>query len=171
MAYRESDKLGPKLSKHLPKTGSWLGAALLGFAAAAGAGVYAFSLEQLSMRVAAFAVVMGGLGVYFFGEWRRLSRIGVALHERGLIYVSSTTARLTLAWDEIATLEARYALGLRKRGTADERNRLDLVIVTTGGARLQVPRELNGFVELCAVIEQRTGRPVTRTLVQNLMNR
>jgi hypothetical protein len=171
MPYRQEDKLGPKLSDHRPSAGSWIGAGIFSLVAAAAGGWYVLNAERGSMQTLVGVFMMGGFGFYSIVEWKRLTRIHVALHERGLFYVSAATTPLSIAWDEVAALEARYVPGMRKRGVTDEGNRVSLVITTTGGARIDLPKELPGFFPLCATVEQRTGKPITRTLVQNLMNR
>jgi hypothetical protein len=101
----------------------------------------------------------------------RLRTTGLVLHERGFLYLSMSTTPLEITWDEVAALEARYVPGLRKNGILDEGNRVSLVITTASGVRVDLPKELEGFVDLCSTVEQRSGKPVERTLVRNLMQR
>jgi len=171
MPYRDDGRLGGRLSAHRARAASWLWAGILGIACAPLFGWFAATDRHTSMRPIIGIFVMGGFGFYALKEWLRLRAIGVALHERGFLYLSGTITPMTITWDELASLEARYVPGLRKLGVRDEGNRVALLLVTKSGAHVDLPKELEGFASLCATIERQTGLPVTRTLVQNVMHR
>ena len=126
MPYRDSDRLGKKLSEHRISAGgaaSWFGGGLLGFAFCPLFLYLSASGHEFSPKLALGGIMMGVIGAWAFHGWWQMRGIALGLHERGLSYRSNQTTSLEVLWEEITTLEGRYALGARKRGTADEGNR------------------------------------------------
>jgi hypothetical protein len=169
MPYRDSDRLGPKSADHSGAgggAGSWLGAAILGALFAPLFLYLAFTGHVFSPKLLVGAVVMGGFGWYAFQEYLRLRSISVGLHENGMVYASSEVQRAEILWSEILALEARYVQGMRKRGTADEGNR-----VSTGSGSFLVPKELDRAPQLWRVIEEKTAREPKKVLLVNGLSR
>jgi hypothetical protein len=171
MPYREDGRLGRRLSAHRAGAVSWLIAGLMGFAFSPLLIWHVATAERYSMQSVVGIFATAGFGIFAIKEWLRVRAIGIALHERGFLYLSSRTTPLEITWEEVAALEARYVPGLRKKGAADEGNRVALVITTKKGVSIDLPKELDQFFPLCHAIEQHTGKPVTKTVVQNLMQR
>lgn len=171
--YRESAKLGRRLGVHRLGAGSgasWLVAAVLGVAALPGFGYLAAHMKSLRLGIG--ALVMGAFGIYAFAEWRRLRGIEVALHEDGIAYRATGAAEpVELRFVDLVALEARYVRGALGRGAADEGNRVLLVARSAAGQSIELPKELQGFRELCETLEKRSGAPVSRTVIANLMQR
>jgi hypothetical protein len=170
MIARDQGRLGPRLSVHRPRAGSWLVAAIVAVAFVVLFVWWAATSRGSVVGPLSGALFMGGFGYYAVREWMRLRLMGVALHESGLLDLSGG-ARLEITWDDVVALEARYVPGVLKKGAGDEGNRVALVLTTSGGAQVDLPKELEGARDLWATVEQRTGKPLARTVVQNLMGR
>jgi hypothetical protein len=170
MPSQADNRLGPRLSVHRARAGSWLAAAIVAAAFAVAFVWWAVTRRGSVVGPLSGAIFMGGFGYYAVTEWMRLRLMGVVLHESGLLCLSGG-GRLEIAWDDVVALEARYVPGMLKKGAGDEGNRVALVITTSGGTRVDLPRELDAARDLWARVEQRTGKPLARTVVQNLMGR
>lgn len=173
MPYRDSDRLGPKTSEHRLSTsggGSWIGAAVLGAVFCPLFLYLALSGRDFSPKLLVGGVVMGGFAFYAFAEWQRLKKISIALHSNGIAYSSAEISQLEVPWSEIRALEGRYVPGLRKRGPADEGNRVTL-LVATAATSFTIPKEIEGARDLWKVIEEKSGCEMKKVLVQNTLSR
>lgn len=151
-------------------TFNYLGAALLG----SGFGLFLIRWGLTAQHAPHLKQVIGGvlclgLAVWMAAEFNRLRRLTFTLHTNGM--TSSEGARLT--WSDIVAIEARYVPGLRKRGTNDERNVVAAWVLTRGQEPVKLPRELGlrELAALLALIAERSGAPVNKVLVANLMQR
>lgn len=168
MTYREDPRLGARQSRHAVRGGSYLGATLL-------CGVFAvffawFAHEEASLKVGIGVLVMLGLGWTFFQEWLRIRTMMLAVHEGGISMTNESGQRIDLLFDEILLLEARYVLGMRKKGLADEGNRVSLHVFNQRD-HVSLPREMEGFHALGALLVKKTGLVEKRVLIAGLDKR
>jgi hypothetical protein len=165
MTYREDPRLGRVQSAHVAKGGSYLGAAIMSVVMALGFGAWAFT--DGSLRIAIGVLVMLGLGYTFFEEWRRMRAMLLVLHEGGISMRTTAGQRIDLLFEEMVLLEARYVPGMWKKGLADEGNRVSLHVASER-EHISIPRELEGFSELGALLVEKTKLVEKRLLVQSV---
>ena len=149
---------------------TWLGAGLLGVGFVPLFVWLAFNGRHFSPKLLLGAAFMGTLAVWAFKTWWSLRAIAVALHAGGIRHRSAETTTIEIAWSDVRRLEGQYVLGLGKRGTSDEGNRVTLVVGTATGS-FELPKELEGARELWRVIEERCGKPLEKVLISGALAR
>ena len=131
--------------------------------------------KKLGAILGAGVIGLVGYGVYASSltvNDNSANAVGTGTVASGCDATVTTTAG-AITWSDIVAIEARYVPGLRKRGTNDERNVVAAWVLTRGQEPVKLPRELGlrELAALLALIAERSGAPVNKVLVANLMQR
>jgi hypothetical protein len=122
-----------------------------------------------AVKEAVGALLVGGLGIYFGLEGRKLMKARARLHKHGLVF-DDVTGQRTVEWEEVQWVEAQYVPGVLKKGTADEGN-LVALIVLAGDARFVLPKELSEFGKLKESLLKLCKAPLRQVVVASLLDR